>query len=94
MIKYKPGDKVIVLPYEEIQAKFVTADKLPSTVRFTRGMENFCGGEYEIIYAEEYHGVGCYWFADNGCWFTDEMLEDTQDVPFDGALMNFDSLFA
>lgn len=88
MLKYKPGDKVIVLPYEEIRAK------LPITVWFSGEMVKFCGEEYEIAHAQEFHGIGCYQFTGHGYWFTDEMLEDTQDVPFDGEPMGFDSIFA
>lgn len=102
MSKYKVGDRVRVLPFEEIRARFHRGDYLPSGVAFVSQMLNYCGEELEVketIYARgtatgpvwlyklsHTDGVSIHWT------FTDEMLESVDSgVPLDISI-SFDDL--
>lgn len=102
MSKYKVGDRVRVLPFEEIRARFHSSIYLPSGVAFVSQMLAYCGKELEVEkvrYARDTE-TGPVWLYDlsytNGMsinWtFTDEMLESVDDgVPLDISI-SFDDL--
>ena len=102
MSKYKVGDRVRVLPFEEIRARFRRGDYLPSGVAFVSQMLGYCGEELEVeevMYARD-TATGPVWLYKlshtngmNICWaFTDEMLEDIDGgVPLDISI-SFDDL--
>ena len=75
--RFLPGDKVIVLPYSEISAKFVIGRDLPSGCRFPKEMEIYCECDYIVESVLNPHrGVGYYHLSGTNDWsFTDEMLE-------------------
>ena len=99
MGKYQVGDRVRVLPYEDIKRQFVNtwSDVLPSGVSFPNMMSACCGREYEIIgscsdaITDEGVRVGCYSVRETMWLFTDEMLEDV-DFPAVDISMPFDEL--
>ena len=79
--RFLPGDKVTVLPYSEISAKFVRGCKLPSGCMFPKVMKDYCEKDYIVkavrAYCEE---LGFYALCTSQGelveWsFTDEMLE-------------------
>ena len=82
MQKYKIGDVVRVLPYEEIVDKMVNAHldggELPSGCYFVDSMQQYCGEQTTISEClGSYNGVGFYKLdVANQWYFTDEMLED------------------
>jgi hypothetical protein len=89
MSKYKVGDRVRVLPFEELGARFLTGIYLPSGVAFVSQMLAYCGEELEVeevTYVRD-TATGPVWFYKlshtNGMsidWtFTDEMLESVDD---------------
>ena len=98
--RFLPGDKVTVLPYSEISAKFVSGRKLPSGCMFPDMMKYCCEKDYIVkavrAYREE---VGFYVLCTSQGelveWsFTDEMLEDIASVSpgtFDGGIL-FDDI--
>lgn len=103
MSKYKVGDRVRVLPFEEIRARFHSSIYLPSGVAFVSQMLAYCGKELEV---EEVRGArdtatGPVWLYNlshtNGMsvnWtFTDEMLEDIDDGAPLHISMSFEDLF-
>lgn len=102
MSKYKVGDRVRVLPYEEIRARFHSNIYLPSGVAFVSQMLAYCGEELEV--EEVMHarpttaGPVCLYKLSHtdgmsiGWTFTDEMLENIDDgVPLDISI-SFDDL--
>lgn len=102
MSKYKVGDRVRVLPFEEIRARFHSNVYLPSGVAFVSRMSNYCGEELEIeeVMHARYTATGPVWLYKLShtdgmsiCWtFTDEMLEDIDGgVPLDISI-SFDDL--
>lgn len=90
MSKYKVGDRVRVLPFEEIRARFHRDIHLPSGVAFVREMNGYCGEEFRVrerieprrsleetvgLYKLEHlDGRKIFWT------FTDEMLEDPDEI--------------
>lgn len=102
MSKYKVGDRVRVLPFEEIRARFHSSIYLPSGVAFVSQMLVYCGKELEVKEVRDARdtATGPVWLYNlshiNGMsvsWtFTDEMLEDIDDgVPLDISI-SFDDL--
>lgn len=102
MSKYKVGDRVRVLPSEEIRARFHGSIYLPSGVAFVSQMLGYCGEELEIeeVMHARYTATGPVWLyklshtdgMSIGWTFTDEMLEDIDDgVPPDISI-SFDDL--
>lgn len=102
MSKYKVGDRVRVLPFEELRARFHTNIYLPSGVAFVSQMLNYCGEELEVEKVTHARNtatglVWCYRLsrADGmsiGWTFTDEMLESLDgSVPPDISI-SFDDL--
>lgn len=75
--RFLPGDKVTVLPYSEISAKFVIGRTLPSGCCFRKEMEIYCECDYIVEgVLKTRGGVGYYHLSGTNCWsFTDEMLE-------------------
>lgn len=75
--RFLPGDKVTVLPYSEISAKFVIGRELQSGCYFPEAMEIYCERDYVVKSVLETHGsVGYYHLSGTKDWsFTDEMLE-------------------
>ena len=86
--RFLPGDKVTVLPYSEISAKFVSDRELPSGCSFPDEMKNYCEKDYIVKSVFEHtrcEDVGFYALCTSKgeliCWaFTDEMLEDIASV--------------
>lgn len=102
MSEYKVGDRVRVLPFEEIRARFHTNIHLPSGVAFVSQMVNYCGEELEVeaVTHKRYTATGpvCFYKLSHtdgmsiGWTFTDEMLESVDDgVPLDISI-SFDDL--
>ena len=98
--RFLPGDKVTVLPYSEISAKFVSYHELPSGCMFPDTMKYYCEKDYIVkavrAYREE---VGYYTLCTSQGelveWsFTDEMLEEASVSPgtfVDGGIL-FDDI--
>lgn len=86
--RFLPGDKVTVLPYSEISAKFVRGHDLPSGCSFPDEMKNYCEKDYIVksVFAHTLcEEVGFYTLCTSQrepiYWsFTDEMLEDIASV--------------
>lgn len=75
-MRYKIGDAVRVLPYEEIAAKFVSsAYQLPSGCHFPHAMNCFCGETMTVVRLTQNNSRYILDGA-QGWVFTDEMLED------------------
>lgn len=102
MSKYKVGDIVRVLPFEEIRARYHNSICLPSGVAFVSQMLDYCGEELEVeetMYARD-TATGPVWLyklsRTDGIridyTFTDEMLESADSgVPLDISI-SFDDL--
>ena len=86
--RFLPGDKVTVLPYSEISAKFVVGRRLPSGCYFLKEMEKYCECDYIVESVLKTHGgVGYYYLSGaNGWSFTDEMLE--MSIELSGSVNN------
>lgn len=89
MSKYKVGDRVRVLPFEEIRARCHSSIYLPSGVAFVSQMLAYCGEELEVEVTMHARSTvaGPVWLyklshtdgMSIGWTFTDEMLEDVDD---------------
>lgn len=102
MSKYKVGDRVRVLPFEELRARFRGSFYLPSGIAFVSQMLNYCGEELEVeeVICARHAATGLVWLYKLShtdgmsiCWtFTDEMLESVDGgVPLDISI-SFDDL--
>lgn len=102
MSKYKVGDRVRVLQFEEIRARFCSGDYLPSGIAFVSSMLNYCGEELEVeevmCARATIAGPVCLYKLSHtdgmsiGWTFTDEMLESVDGgVPLDISI-SFDDL--
>lgn len=86
--RFLPGDKVTVLPYSEISAKFVSGCRLPSGCMFPDEMKYYCEKDYIVKAVRAYprgEEAGFYALCTSQGklieWtFTDEMLEDIASV--------------
>jgi hypothetical protein len=47
-MKFRPGDRVRILPYERI-AETLDERKCYDSLLFMEGMAEFCGGDYEVL---------------------------------------------
>lgn len=88
---YKPGDKVRVRDYEEIQAQFIDRQRLPSNYYFPTAMEAYCGQETVVLSVAQnesrYELEGMEGWA-----FTDEMLESANEPDIENCEISFASL--
>ena len=100
MARFKVGDVVRVLPYDEISRQFIKDHIMPSGCAFPNPMMRFCDGEFTIkhVYKDDprYGNVGFYKLRDADGWsFTDEMLEDIVPLTtYDGPVISFDDLIS
>lgn len=97
--KYKVGDCVCVLPFDEIRSQFCgdSLRTLPSGCHFAHSMEEYCGKKFTVerlLGVNEPNSVGYYKLEGVGHWtFTDEMLEHIPEVQVvDGPVIAFDDL--
>ncbi len=88
---YKPGDKVRVRDYKEIQAQFVDGHRLPSGCYFPSVMKAYCGEETIVLYFAQ---AGTrYKLKGMEDWvFTDEMLESVDEPIIGNCEISFASL--
>lgn len=100
MARFAVGDKVHVLPYDEISRQFIKGHTMPSGCEFPNPMIRFCDGEFTIkhVLLEDTRdgNVGFYKLKDADGWsFTDEMLEDIAPLTtYDGPVISFDDLIS
>lgn len=93
---FKKGDVVRVLPYEDIEQKFVgNTNMMPSGCHFVSGMICFCGEEFVI--SSEWiggtRGFEYYRLDGAGTWsFTDEMLEPADHIVVEDLGVSFDDI--
>ena len=92
-VKFSVGDTVIIIPYDEISAKFVHTRTLPSGCYFPREMEKYCDTVCTVESVIEKGRRACGFYKLSGIkWtFTDEMLEAYFENTNDNA-MSFDEL--
>lgn len=100
MARFAVGDKVRVLPYDEISCQFIRDHIMPSGCAFPSPMIRFCDGEFTIenVYQRDPSdgSVGFYKLKNAEGWsFTDEMLEDVAPLTtYDGPVISFDDLIS